>query len=47
LWGALNFVVAYVLLSKSRRITSPWSLDALLIGLAFLGTAMALAAYFG
>ena len=47
LWGALNFMVAYVLLSKSRRITSPWSLDALPIGLAFLGTAVALAAYFG
>jgi hypothetical protein len=47
LWGVLNLGIAYVLFSKSRRIPSAFSLDVLLVGLGFVGTAIGLALVFG
>ncbi|MBE0418302.1 MAG: hypothetical protein IBX63_11105 [Coriobacteriia bacterium] len=47
IWAVLNFAIAYVLLSKARRITGPYSLDALLLAIGFIATAVGLAVVFG
>lgn len=47
LWGSANLVFAYLLFARTRPFPSKMSLDALVLGVGFVGTAASLAVVFG
>jgi len=47
LWGSANLVLAYLLFARTRPLPQGLSLDALVLGIGFVGTAASLALVFG
>jgi hypothetical protein len=47
IWGMVNFLIGYVLIVRVGDFASGFTLDALMVGLGALITAVALALYFG